>query len=256
MSRSNPRLENPAARIFEWSSDNKCLVWYNRETRQNVRQELPFEFLVLDQVCRVGGFNEAANRSYWSNELRVEDLKTVPFDIRLQGTIVESKPWKQVTLNDAKFVMAIYMAFIMPETGEWTIGCFRAQGAACGAWMDFKKTCNVENGKIRVTGSHEEVKGRNAYNAPDYEWLHSDTSEDNIAGDLDVQLQRYFSAYFGMQRNMRGQKTPEVEDAGITSTELRQDLAEPMSDAELLSLMDQGGADDINPDDLPVHIRS
>jgi hypothetical protein len=51
---------NPATKFFEWKSNEKTFAYYDKETKTNVSVELPFKFLVLDELHTVKGWK---NRS-------------------------------------------------------------------------------------------------------------------------------------------------------------------------------------------------
>lgn len=194
MSRSNPTPTNPAGRTFEWSSSQKRLQYYDRETKETIGVPFPFEFMVLDELATIAGFCKPDSSSYWSNEVRRtgEDELTV----RTSRGIKEVGLYRDLDVRKwgAKFAKSIYIAY-KDENGNYTIGRFKAYGSALGVWMDLAKRYVLDNGKVVLVGSQEATNGSTTYNMPVFKWDHSTAEEDTIAKDLDERLQIFLKYY-------------------------------------------------------------
>lgn len=194
MSRSQPTQTNPAYKFFSWSGGRGQLEYYDKEKQERFTMELPFHFLVLDQLATVTGFSDEDQSSYWSNEVRSVAKEEL--------TVKTSKGTKQTGLykdladvraKGAKYAKSIYIAYY--EGDEMVIGNIKASGAALTAWIELSNRFHVENGKVVLTGSEEAKKGTTIYFTPTFEWENSDPDDDQKAIKLDKELQIYISQY-------------------------------------------------------------
>lgn len=210
MSRSNPTPTNPARKFFTWK--NGKLAYYDKEKQQNIEMPLPFEFLVLDQLATITGFCEPDNSSYWSNEVR--SVAKEEFTVRTSNGIKQAGFYKDladVRAKGAKYAKSIYIAY--RDADGLVMGNIKASGAALTAWIELGNKCIIDNGKILLTGAEEATKGKTTYYVPIFEWIHSDSDEDEIAVELDKELQAYLSQY------LTTKKTSSEMDSFIASGE-------------------------------------
>lgn len=193
MSRSNPTPTNPATRYFKWKGSTGELTYWDKTEEKEYVIKLPFEFLVLDELSTIAGYCEPDNSSYWANEVR--SLASQELNVRTSSGSKEVGLYKdlQVRSKGAKFASSIYITY--KENDEWVIGNLKATGAAVGAWFDFKKGHNPQNGKVVLTGSTEAKKGATKYFVPTFEYQSASSDENEIAVDLDKELQVYLSQY-------------------------------------------------------------
>jgi hypothetical protein len=219
MSRSRPVITNPAVKFFQWSGSKGELQYYDREKKKNISVPFPFVFLVLDQLSTITGYSEADENSFWSNEVR--KVSEEPFIVKTafkgRQFIKEEGLYKDLDVRNkgAKYAKSIYIMF---DEGEgYVIGNIKASGAALTAWIEFCKTCIVENGKVVFTGKEKAKKGTNEYFVPSFEYAHSDNNENDIAIELDKELQSYLDIYL----SKRGQTDkPEDDEVFIEGYDL------------------------------------
>lgn len=223
MSRSNPTPTNPAKRFFKWSGSKGQLVYYDKEAQTEVEVKLPFEFLVLDQLATITGFNEQDSSSYWSNEVRSV--------VREELTVKTSAGTKQVGFykdladvraKGAKYAKSIYIAYKENDQEGFVIGNLKASGAALTAWIELSNHSTVALGKITLTGSTEAKKGTTVYFVPTFEWSNSESDEDEIAKELDKELQVYLSQYLASAQGDRNS----VDEEPLPEEPAEDDLAE------------------------------
>lgn len=214
MSRSTQALalENPAKRWLEYKPRHAQLTWYNKEESKNIPVPLPFEFLPLDDLHTIGGYNKMEQSGYVSNEVR--NILTDELVVR---TFKGGEKYRGLYKNEQKIVMmpkgakygkSIYFAF--KEDGKWQIGGIKLVGSSATAWIEFNqqlwKTSKKRptNGKVVLTkGALVESDENGNYYPPAFEYKEATEEEDTIAIELDKTLQTYLDAYL---------KAPKVED--------------------------------------------
>lgn len=73
---------NPAGKFFEWKSNEKTFVYFDKETKTNVTVPLPFKFLVLDELHTIKGWNDATESGIYANEVKFisrDEMVVKPF---------------------------------------------------------------------------------------------------------------------------------------------------------------------------------
>lgn len=210
MSRSAPNeiLPNPCTQWMEWRGGEGNLKYYDRETKENVVVEIPFEFILLDKLGTIKGWHDASEAGIFSNEVR---------DTRKETLLVRSHKMKEpiaegfysdikdkVKANGGKFVVNLYVAFTN-DAGELAIGSLQFHGAALSAWMDFEndkanKPYLYKKG-IKITGAKDGKKGSIKFKVPMFDFIEIPSEMDNQAALKDSnELQPYLKNYFGRAR--------------------------------------------------------
>ncbi len=214
MSRSEPNNipQNPASKFFDWAGSEGKLVYYDKEQKINVPVELPFRFLVLDEVATVGGgFDDGNNYvGYWSNAIRPMKAKLSPFTVRStvnKKTRVEFEGlWADVKghLTGAKYIKGLYIAYYNDE-GDLDVGYLKIRGASAMTWRETIEDAkqDIYKGAFSITGSEKRKKGTNNFFVPTF--THTDNVKDEtnasaLALDSDI-LQPYLKQYFEYQEH-------------------------------------------------------
>ena len=91
------------------------------------------------------------------------------------------------------------------------MGNIKASGAALTAWIDLGKKHLTMGGKCSITGSEKAKKGTNEYFVPTFGYDYYEPEENQIAIELDKELQAYLGQYLS--------KHPESEEESLMSTE-------------------------------------
>jgi len=196
MSRSKPATTTPCKRFFEWSGGTGTLHYYDKEKKDRVEVKLPFTFLILDELATITGFCEQDSSRYWSNEVR--SISKDELVVKTSAGIKQSGLYKNladVRAKGAKYAKSIYISFCEPSTGEWLMGNIKAYGAALTAWIEFSSTCVPMNGKVTITGSQKAKKGATEYYTPVFEYSSASSDENDVAFELDKELQGYLDNY-------------------------------------------------------------
>lgn len=221
MSRSNnTEIVNPSTRWFSWSGSDGKIVYYDKQTKENVEVKMPFTFLLLEELSTITGYNESAKAGIYANE--VKDLSTTPLRVMegkremVKGLYSAIKD--TVTSAGGKYAKSCYIAY-KNESGELVIGNFLFAGSSfgggehivdkvkkftepVGGWLDFAQSnrAGIYTKAIRVTRDERIcTKGKVSFYAPKFELIETSEETDKKAIELDKELQEYLAHYF--QRN-------------------------------------------------------
>lgn len=229
MSRSNPTdgVRNPATRWFEWAGgENGGFVrWYDKDAKTDVKVNVPFTFLLLDELSTVKGWHEPSESSIYANEVRdlrsdvlvVKSFKGGELATGLYTTIKD-----RIIAKGGHYHGSIYIAF--KDGDALKLGNLGLKGAALGAWMDFKKSAaskkNADGKNIKayfvdavtITGYEQAKKGGTIYRVPKFD-LKGVSEETNAAAvALDAELQAFLADY--LRRPKGDAAKPPVQDDG------------------------------------------
>lgn len=221
MSRSNQNdtLQNPANRFFEWSGSDGSLSYYDKEKKEKVNVPLPFTFLLLDNLLTIKGYDTNAGSGIWANEIRQNDVKKSILTVKnkdgeIAKGLYENIKEKVKSLG-GKYAQSCYIAYY--EGKELVIGNITFSGSSfgggkykdasrkeieVGAWMEFTKTNkNDLNSKAIVLSKNEQMctNGATKFFCPKFSVREVSKDTDEIAIDLDTQLQEYLKEYFVKQ---------------------------------------------------------
>lgn len=212
MSRSNPieGARNPSTRWFEWAGgdDGGFLKWYDKETKQHVKVDLPFTFLLLDELSTVKGWHDPSESGIYSNEVR--DTRQEVLVVRaFKGGELASGIYKEISdrikAQGGHYCASLYLAYKSGD--ELLIGNLSLKGAAAGAWMEFKKATQSKkdaNGKsqrayfvdaVTIASFDQLKKGATTYRIPKFTLkpVQAETNQQAVA--LDAELQAFLSDY-------------------------------------------------------------
>lgn len=233
MSRSNQTdIKNPAVRFFEWSGSHGKLKYFDKsigEKGENVFIDLPFTFLVLDQLTTITGFNDKLQLGYWSNEIR--NTKTGLLTVRTkQGIMIEGLYESVKNLNGARYTKSIYIAF--REGDELVIGNFKASGIAISEWIEFSKFADLYKDAVVIADKETRKKGATTFFAPVFQTRPTSDATNDQAMELDKELQVYLTEYFKQQGQTLPDSPNDLEFSGNGDgmdeyEEAHSDLPEP-----------------------------
>jgi hypothetical protein len=202
MSRSNPTensTPNPATRWFEWNGEHGVVRYYDKEAKKNVDVGTDFTFILLDQLGSVRGWHDASESGIYSNEVkdtRQEVLVVKAFKGGELATGIYKDIKDRVNTLGGQFVANCYIAY--KNGSGLSIGSLRLKGAALGAWMEFTKAHRADLYKkaVRINGFTEGKKGRIVFRVPVLKLAEISEATNQLATDLDRELQVFFDAYF------------------------------------------------------------
>lgn len=194
MSLSQERPTNPSKFFMKVKSGS--IVYYDKESQENITVPTPFEFIVLDQVSTIKGWSDADESGYWSNEVRSvgKDILTV----RTSKGQKESGIWREIkgssNIAGAKYNASVYVAH-KSRDGLITSN-LSLTGAALNAWIEFTQKNRINSVKVILSDWSDAKKGSVSYKVPVFEAVAMTDSEKKEAVELDKQLQVYFNEYF------------------------------------------------------------
>ncbi len=212
MSRSNPNegARNPSTRWFTWAGggDQGYVEWYDKDTRQNVRVDGAFTFLLLDELSTVKGWHEASESGIYANEVR--DLRSDALLVKsFKGGEIASGLYTSirdtVVAKGGHYHGSIYIAYKDGE--QLKLGNLGLKGAALSAWMEFKKSAPTKkdgSGKsvkayfvdaVTITGFQDGKKGGTKFRTPVFALKPVGEETNAKAVAIDAELQAFFADY-------------------------------------------------------------
>jgi hypothetical protein len=230
---------------------------------------MPFTFILLDELHTIKGFNEASEKSIYSNE--VKDLKNQKLNVRMGKETIELGLYDEikdaVKVKGGKYSKSCYIAYF-DENRLLRIGNIMMTGSSLaggkykdenkneieiGGWMDFVSKNKNEVYKKAIVVTLEErvcVKGANKYRVPKFTLKEISEETNKKANLLDIELQDYLKAYFHKQST----NTEVVEDLITQETEREIKSSDPHIYGEARTKEDiqqSNNPGHIGNDDLP-----
>ena len=193
---------NPTSNYLEWKSNDKAFSFYDKQSGQNVKVELPFKFLFLQNYHTVKGWNDASSSGIYSNE--VFYIGSEPMTVRaFKGGVLAEGLYKDIktaiTNAGGKYHRSIY---VMLEDGS--VANISLKGAAVRQWSDFMEANKnlVDNQWNEVNDANEGKKGSIKYSTPNFVLGKSLSKADSSkADDVANELKTYLDAYFNKDNN-------------------------------------------------------
>lgn len=269
MSLSRPQLQNPAARFYDWSGSRGELSHWDKENQVRVPVNLPFKFIVLDELHTITGYSDADQSGFWSNEVRKtsQDLTVrTKKGVKYVGPYKNDQGIVQVP-QGSKYAKSVYIAQKLGD--EWVIANLKLSGAALTAWIDLNSKHRTEGNITALTGSVEGKKGATVFQIPTFEYGGSPTGDIlEVATELDAQLQGYLDTYFAAPKyddnaepildiDELGKATPEqvadYEKRKAEKLTAKDDIAEVFTENPMNpdTVVTDIGDEPINLDDIP-----
>ena len=204
---------NPATKFFEWKSNEKTFVYFDKETKTNVTVPLPFKFLVLDELHTIKGWNDATESGIYANEVKFisrDEMVVKPF----KGNEIARGLYKDIK-EKAKAAGGHYVKSIYIMLEDGSIANLQLKGAACQAWGDFtsKGKQRLLDEWVSVVGFDEAKKGSVKYTTPIFGYLASiGDAENDLANEAFNTLEAYLKTYLAKAEAVAEVETEEVHD--------------------------------------------
>lgn len=195
---------NPSTKFIEWKSNDKNFSFYDKEKAEKVAINLPFNFLVLDELHTVKGWSDNLGGSIISNEVKFiskEPIRVKCYHKNVKGEKITTnlgvglyKEIKEkIKAQGAHYVKSIY---IMLEDG--TLANLQLKGATVQKWGEFtqKTKSRLSDEWITVTSAVEDKKGSVKFYVPEFKFNKSLTdAEAKQADDVFNILEEYLKSY-------------------------------------------------------------
>jgi hypothetical protein len=204
---------NPSTKFIEWKSNDKCFSFYDRETSANVSIQLPFKFLVLDELHTVKGWNDASSSQINSNEVKFisrDEMVVKPF----KGNEIAKGLYKdikeRIKAAGGHYVKSVYC---MLEDGS--IANLQLKGAACQSYGDFtaKTRSRLTDEWVVVAKAIDGKKGAVKYTTPGFEFDKSlSESEADLADEAFNTLEAYLKTYLTKAETINNEVVEETID--------------------------------------------
>ena len=204
---------NPAGKFFEWKSNEKTFVYFDKETKTNVTVPLPFKFLVLDELHTIKGWNDATESGIYANEVKFisrDEMVVKPF----KGNEIARGLYKDIK-EKAKAAGGHYIKSIYIMLEDGSIANLQLKGAACQAWGDFtsKGKQRLLDEWVSVVGFDEAKKGSVKYTTPIFGYLASiGDAENDLANEAFNTLEAYLKTYLAKAEAVAEVETEEAHD--------------------------------------------
>jgi hypothetical protein len=187
---------NPATKFIDWKSNDKSFSYYDKDKKENVTINLPFTFLVLDEMHTVKGWNDATSSAIYSNEVKFiskEEMTVKPF----KGNEIAKGLYKdikeKIVSAGGHYCKSIY---IMLQDG--TLANIQLKGSAVQSWGEFtqKSRTRLSEEWVQVATAREGKKGAVKFNVPEFTFLRSlSDSESENADEAFNTLESYLKTY-------------------------------------------------------------
>lgn len=239
MSRSAPNdtNPNPATRWFSWKSGG--IIYWDKESKKNIKVPIPFEFILLDELSTIKGWHDSSESSLYSNE--VKDTRDEPFVVKAfkqlevvaEGFYSDIKD--KVKASGGKFTTNLYIAYTNDQD-ELALGSLQFHASALSAWMGFKNDKANRNllykKGIKIAGKVKGKKGSITFEVPTFELVDLPELIQDAATDLDRTLQTYLASYFKRTRVEQATHVSEHEvNQELLGAERKDDLDQTQHDA-------------------------
>jgi len=240
VSRSNPNegVRNPSTRWFEWAGgkDGGFVRYYDKEKKENVVLELPFVFILLDELSTVRGWHDPSDSGIYCNEVRDTRQDTLVVKSFKGGELASglyAQIRDRVKAIGGHFQSSTYITF-KSDDKNLALGNLAFKGAALNAWVEFKNAhrSDVYKQAVSIFGYTDARKGSTDYRIPKFALKPIAPETDTAAIEIDRELQAYLTGYLNKSR----------DDQAATTATTREDPT-PVGQETMLERMAKAEAD-------------
>ena len=163
MSFSKPKPQKPFNKTIKWKgSDGGSFVYYDGQN--NIEIEID-EFIVLDELFSISGWNDDKNKGVWSNE--VSDLKREEMAVRI-GNDVSVKGVYGDVKDKVKSIGGKFTNVVYALIGEELVRILFS-GSGCSGWIGKEFNPASERCGVKFSGAEEGKKGAVVFFTPLFE---------------------------------------------------------------------------------------
>ncbi len=212
---------NPATKFLNWKSNDKNFSYYDKETESNVAVELPFQFLVLDELASVKGWSDSLTGQIVSNEVKFiskEVLTAKCYHKNVKGEKTSTEIAKgfykdikdKVNSAGAKYHKSVYVML-----ADGTLANIQMKGACVAKWGEFtqKTKSRLADEWIVVEKAVDGKKGAVKFTTPEFKFLKTLSEEEATnADECFNELESYLKTYLNKSE-------PAVNDIEVVDEE-------------------------------------
>ena len=216
--RPETKPTSPISKYLEWKSNDKCFSYYDKEKKENIKVQIPLEFIVLEEYHTVKGFSDSDQTGIYSNEvlqISAEEMEVKTF----KGRVIAKGIYNEIkqTVNSAGGTYHKSM-YIITKDNELLNLSFK--GAVVGKWSKFTEKGQFKRLKsewVKIETVEDHKKGMVSYSTPNFEFSKKITTKDvNNIMPLVNEFTDYIANYF----DNSSAKEIEVKDAEEVNSEL------------------------------------
>jgi hypothetical protein len=214
MSLSAPKPEaaaNPAKRKLEVKS-GRIEEYIPAETKGEKgtikKHDVPFGFVVLDELVSISGYCESKNNGLYSNE--VTDHSKQKLVVRCGKEVVAEGYYENIKETvkalGGKYTIVVYAA-IRKASNKNELEMIRVTfaGGGVGEWFEFKRAENVFDGNLVVmSGWEDRKKGAVNFQVPAFSRHEMPEELKEKAIEMDKSLQEFLKVFISHQQDEMG----------------------------------------------------
>lgn len=241
MSRSNPSetTPNPSRRWFEWAAgaQDGFVRYYDKASQQRLQVNLPFTFLLLDELSTVKGWHDPSESGIYANEVRDTRQDTLTVRAFKGGELAQglyANIRDRIRAMGGHYQTSCYIAF--KNGAELEISNISFKGAALNAWVEFKKANRggIYKQAVVITGYVDGKKGSTSFRMPTFALKPCSEATQNAGLALDQELQTYLKAYLSIRRDEAAEAAADTHTQvyGRTESAADEELAHEVESRE------------------------
>lgn len=242
MSRSNnQQIDNPITKKFTWNSEEGKLLLFDKDLEDGkgatLEVNLPFSFVVLDEVHAIRGWNDDLKASIYSNICKrdekgfyIVDLYKVEHpDFPIKGFWEDIR--KQVAGWGGQWCKRIFAIVNNPDSKEPEIVEIELKGLVVAEYMN--KIKKPFEGIIEISTVQEKA-GKNkkkAYKIPLFTQKEATPQLDEAAKNIDETiLQPYIQSLMDFQTKKNQKSIPQPQQPHEQNTNISEKEPDPIND--------------------------
>lgn len=210
LERPERKSTNPANKFLQWSSNDKCFKYFDKEKEENVLVPLPLRFVILENYHTVKGWHEKSESGIYSNEVFMigqEELVVKSFKGGLIAKGLYNNNKEVIHNAGGHYARSIYAV-----TDKLELINISLKGSAVSEYSNFVKEFGDDFTKswVKVEKADERKKGSVKYSVPVFE-KDKDIKDKSKLQPFANELQEYILEYMNKDDNLVSRDRSEVD---------------------------------------------
>lgn len=194
---NNEQFTSPVTKYLKWKGSVGQFFYYDKEQSIEVAVDLPFHFLVLDELSQIIGFEPSKELPIYSNEVKF--IGSEHLNVRVGKSTVQHGLYKDIKGHlpaGSKFAKCVYVLNLeKDEIWKMTLA-----GSSIGPWIEL----GLQGQKLVIKvdrNPDQKKKGTTLYYEPSFVKVKKPNEESDLkAYEADKLLQEFFKAKKGAIR--------------------------------------------------------